>query len=99
MVSRASLFFHHTQSLIGGVLASCSRLKPKPSLAEASNSTSSIASPSTHWARASLVRLAPLRAFTSSVTLWLTERVLGSIGDRLAANGLTVQRANRCQRN
>ena len=78
IVSRASLFFHQIQSRIGGVFWRSARLRPRPSLAEASNSTSSIASPSPQRARASFVRLAPLRAFSSRFMRCVTGRDFGS---------------------
>ena len=42
MVSSASLFFHHSQSRIGGVRVSSARVSPNPNLAEAPSSTSTI---------------------------------------------------------
>ena len=52
IVTRASLFFHHTQSRMGGVLRSSSRVSPSLSFCEAPSSTSSISSPSLHRASA-----------------------------------------------
>lgn len=80
MVSSASLFFHQIQSRIGGVASRSSRLSPRPSLREASTSTSIIASPSRQRASASLVRFAPFRAFTRACTLWDTGKEAGFIG-------------------
>ena len=87
MVNTASLFFHHTQSRIGGVLANSSRLRPKPSLAEASSNTSSICSPLEQLARASLVRLAPSSAPTRALTRWTTGNDFKSLGCGVSIEG------------